>query len=114
MSGFDFVVTSKFHGVVFSHLLAKPVLALSYHNKIDDLMRAVGHSRYCLNIETFNDECIKNAFTSLVEDAQEIESKYRQTRVSYSEALKSQFDELFVTKNLQPHLQQLRMKKDVA
>ena len=61
MAGFDFVVTSKFHGVVFSHLLAKPVIALSYHNKIDDLMRPVGHSHYCLNLETFDDECLKRA-----------------------------------------------------
>ncbi|HEX4921643.1 MAG TPA: polysaccharide pyruvyl transferase family protein, partial [Candidatus Bathyarchaeia archaeon] len=101
MSGFDFVVTSKFHGVVFSHLLAKPVIALSYHNKIDDLMRPVGHSHHCLNIETFDDECLKRAFTSLVEEDQDLKSKFRQTTNSYSNSLKTQFDELFVPENLQ-------------
>ena len=65
-------------------------------------------------VSNFDDECVKNAFRSLVEDAQEIESECRQTKVSYSEALKSPFDELFVTKNLQPHLQELRTKNDLA
>ena len=102
MSTFDFILTSKFHGVVFSHLLEKPVIALSYHNKIDDLMRAVGCSRYCLNIESFETESVESALTLLVEDAQEVKSKCRQTTGSYSQALKGQFDELFVRKNLQP------------
>ena len=53
MSTFDFVVTSKFHGVIFSHLLGKPVVALSYHRKIDDLMRKVGHEDYCLPVSRF-------------------------------------------------------------
>ena len=99
MVGFDFVVTSKFHGVVFSHLLAKPVIALSYHNKIDDLMRTVGHSEYCLNIENFDAARLERAFMSLVENAQELKWMFRRTRIVYSNALKAQFDELFVPEN---------------
>ena len=34
MSSFDFVVTPKFHGVIFSHLLGKPLIALSYLPKM--------------------------------------------------------------------------------
>lgn len=112
MSRFDFVVTSKFHGVVFSHLLEKPVIALSYHNKIDDLMRVVGQGDHCLNIETFDDECLRGAFTTLVEDAEEVRAKCRQTTSSYSDALKAQFDELFVPENLQSHVQELRTETD--
>ncbi len=107
MSGFDFVVTSKFHGVVFSHLLAKPVIALSYHKKIDDLMRTVGHSQYCLNIESFDNECLATTFTTLVKDAQGLKAKFRRTAGSYSDELKAQFDELFLLKNLQRYSPQL-------
>jgi len=114
MSGFDFIVTSKFHGVVFSHLLAKPVIALSYHKKIDDLMRSVGHSHHCLDIGSFDDECLKKAFATLVEDANELKSKFRRTTGSYSEALKAQFDELFVAKNLQLHSEELRTERKGA
>jgi polysaccharide pyruvyl transferase WcaK-like protein len=107
MSGCDFVVTSKFHGVVFSHMLTKPVIALSYHNKIDDLMRTVGHSQYCLSIESFDNECLKRAFTALVQDAHELKVKFRQMAGSYSDALKGQFDEVFVPNNLQRQSQGL-------
>jgi len=114
MSGFDFVVTSKFHGIVFSHLLAKPVIALSYHNKIDDLMRTVGHSHHCLNIESFDDECLIKTFTSLVEDAQELKARFRLTAGSYSDALKAQFDKLFLPTNLQVYSQELRTERKGA
>jgi polysaccharide pyruvyl transferase WcaK-like protein len=103
MSACDFVVTSKFHGVVFSHLLAKPVVALSYHKKIDDLMRTVGHSQYCLNIESFDEKSLKTTFTTLVEDAQGLKAKFRHTTAFYSKALKVQFDELFLPQDLQLH-----------
>jgi polysaccharide pyruvyl transferase WcaK-like protein len=96
MAQFDFVVTSKFHGVVFSHLLQKPVIALSYHNKIDDLMLTVGHSQYCLDIEHFNTDGLNKAFSALVENAQELKSRFRQNVTSYADALQQQFDEVFL------------------
>ncbi len=111
MSGFDFVVTSKFHGVVFSHLLEKPVIALSYHNKIDDLMRAVGQKDYCLNIENFDDQCLRKVFMLLVDDAQDLRSKCREATRTYCDALKAQFDEVFVPNNLRPHSRGLAREK---
>jgi polysaccharide pyruvyl transferase WcaK-like protein len=95
MSVFDFVVTSKFHGVVFSHLLEKPVVALSYHRKIDDLMQTVGHSQHCLDIANFDLEHLKSAFASMVADAQTLRSRFREIVVFNSNALKPQFDSLF-------------------
>jgi polysaccharide pyruvyl transferase WcaK-like protein len=107
MSAVDFVITSKFHGVVFSHLLAKPVIALSYHNKIDDLMQAVGHGHYCLDIKRFDDKSLERLFTLLVEEARNLRSTFRQTAGLYSGALKAQFDEVFDPKNLHPHYQRV-------
>jgi polysaccharide pyruvyl transferase WcaK-like protein len=105
MSGFDFVVTAKFHGVVFSHLLAKPVIALSYHPKIDDLMRKVGHSQYCLDIATFDNKGLENTFVALVNDSEQLKARFRRTAASYSETLKTQFDGLFA-----PGTQRLRSR----
>lgn len=101
MSGFDFVVTSKFHGVVFSHLLAKPVIALSYHNKIDDLMRAAGHGQYCLDIERFDVEHLKSVFVSLVEDAHDLKSRFRDVAAVRAETSRLQFDAVLVPGYLQ-------------
>jgi hypothetical protein len=82
MSGFDFIITPKFHGVIFSHLLTKPVIALSYHPKIDDLMRAVGHSRYCLDIEHFAVDSLIETFGSLVYNSHDLRAQFRKAAVT--------------------------------
>jgi polysaccharide pyruvyl transferase WcaK-like protein len=95
MSTFDFVITPKYHGVIFSHLLKKPVIALSYHPKIDDLMRTVGHHRYCLDIEHFDVNSLKETFNSLVHNSHDLRSLFRKTVATYADELQVQFDELF-------------------
>jgi polysaccharide pyruvyl transferase WcaK-like protein len=97
MSQFDFVITPKFHGVIFSHLLSKPVIALSYHKKIDDLMRAVGHYGYCLDIEHFDVASLIETFNLLVQNGDDLRSLFRKTVESYSNALQMQFDDLFLS-----------------
>ena len=95
MAGFDVVVTPKFHGVIFSHLLAKPVIALSYQPKIDHLMRAVGQSMYCLDIEHFDVQSLIRAFGSLVHNKEEVASKLRDRSSAYATTLQKQFNSLF-------------------
>jgi polysaccharide pyruvyl transferase WcaK-like protein len=97
MAGFDFVVTSKFHGVVFSHLLARPVVAISYHRKIDDLMRAVGDSQYCLNIEAFDSDLLIRTFVELTKNAPALKAKYRQIVATRAGSLSEQFDNIFAS-----------------
>lgn len=101
MAQLDIVITSKFHGVVFCHLLNKPVVALSYHRKIEDLMRSVGHIEHCLNIETFDLESLKTTFLLTEERADELKALFRQRTRSRTEALGVQFDDLFVAQNLE-------------
>jgi polysaccharide pyruvyl transferase WcaK-like protein len=101
MSTFDFVVTSKFHGVVFSHMLGKPVLALSYHNKIDDLMRAAGHTEYCLGVEDFELGQLQQLFLSLVENGDGMKRGFQQLVAARADELRQQFDELCRPEHLQ-------------
>ena len=95
MSEFDFVITPKFHGVVFSHLLGKPVIALSYLPKIDHLMREVGDSQYCLEIGDFEADSLIKAFASLVRSADDLVRLFGKTSATYAEALEMEFDSLF-------------------
>ena len=95
MSGFDFVVTSKFHGVVFSHLLGKPIVSLSYHYKIDNLMRTVGHSEYCLDVERFEVAALTETFRSLVEQADTLRALFTGAVAAYRLKLAAEFDRLF-------------------
>ena len=101
MTSLDFVITSKFHGVIFSHLLAKPVIAISYHQKISDLMKIVGHDQYCVPIENFTSKRVEEIFTSLVSESQSLKSTFRETARSYSARLTEQFDYLFISEGLQ-------------
>src|SRR5439155_5150292 len=50
------VVASRFHGVLLSLLLEKPVLTLSHHPKVASLMQHVGQTDYILDIGTFDAE----------------------------------------------------------
>jgi polysaccharide pyruvyl transferase WcaK-like protein len=61
----DFVVATRFHGILLSILMHKPVLALSNHHKMSDLMIDVGQSQYLLDIDTFTCESLIGRFTLL-------------------------------------------------
>jgi len=96
MSEFDFIVTSKFHGIIFSHLLGKPVISLSYQRKMDVAMRAVGHDRFCADIERFDVDWLIKAFRSLVDECRSIKSVSAAAVETYAAKLSQQFDSLFL------------------
>ncbi len=98
MSRFDYNVTSRFHGVIFSHLLATPVVALSYLPKIDHLMRAVGHDRYCLEIGTFTASALIESFQAMVAEGDSLRSVFREAAATRAGAIGAHFDELFLPK----------------
>jgi polysaccharide pyruvyl transferase WcaK-like protein len=104
MSGLDFVVTSKFHGVIFSHLLEKPVISLSYHRKMDFAMRAVGQEQFNADIEYFDIAWLTNAFTSLVSEARTVRSKSAAFARTNAAILSRQLDELFLMDQAQSNV----------
>ena len=46
----DLIVASRLHGVILSHLVAVPALAISYDPKVDAQMRIAKAEAYCLDI----------------------------------------------------------------
>jgi polysaccharide pyruvyl transferase WcaK-like protein len=96
MSEFDFIVTSKYHGIVFSHVLGKPVISLSYHRKMDVAMRAVGQDRFCADIEHFDVDWLIGAFRSLVDESMSIKSGAAAAVEANAATLSQQFDSLFL------------------
>lgn len=95
MAGVDYVVTCRFHGVVFAHILNKPVLAISHHPKVANLMKALGLSKYCFDIRTIDPIRLTDTFASLVCDADKIKSRMGASLASYKSQLTIQFDALF-------------------
>lgn len=98
MSTFDYVVTSKFHGVIFSHLLGKPVMALSYLSKIEHLMQAAGHGQYCLAIERCDVNWLTEKFTLLIHDKDLLASLFRNKSAAYMREVQAEFDSVLLRK----------------
>jgi polysaccharide pyruvyl transferase WcaK-like protein len=94
MAEFDFVVTSKFHGIIFSQVLGKPVISLSYHKKMDFAMQAAGQERFNANIERFDVGWLMEAFRCMVEGRAEIRRKSVAVVNGYAGRLAKQFDGL--------------------
>jgi polysaccharide pyruvyl transferase WcaK-like protein len=99
MSAMDYVVTCRFHGLVFAHLLNKPVIAISPHPKVADHMSALGLSRYCVDIETFDAGVLVEMFEALVREKEVIKRQLAASLSKYRSLLKSQLDELFPVQN---------------
>jgi polysaccharide pyruvyl transferase WcaK-like protein len=95
MSGVDYIVTCRFHGVIFAHLLNKPVLALSHHPKVMTIMNDLGLSKYCVDIRTFDPILLVDKFKSLVADTDEVKRRMAASLAKYKSQSMRQFDELF-------------------
>ena len=91
----DYVVTCRFHGVIFAHLMNKPVLALAHHPKVSTLMADLGLQQYCLDIRTCDADALQKAFISLVKNKDEIKNRMAERLACYQELLSTQFDTLF-------------------
>lgn len=100
MSDFDFIVTSKFHGIIFSHLLGKPVISLSYQRKMDAAMKAVEQGCFSADIERFDVDWLAKAFLSLVHEGKNIKSRSAAAVETNVAMLSQEFDSLFLPSRL--------------
>ena len=91
----DYMVTSKYHGVIFSHLLQKPVIATGYHQKVNTAMQAAGQKQYSESIENFEPAWLIDSFQSLVRNREHIRSQQADAVAQFTQSLRKQFDDLF-------------------
>jgi polysaccharide pyruvyl transferase WcaK-like protein len=95
MSGMDYVVTCRFHGVIFAHLLNKPVLAIAHHPKVTELMTDLGLSIYCVDIRDFDGSLLADRFALMSNNAEEIKTIMAARLTKNRQQLEGQFDEMF-------------------
>ncbi|MDB5103929.1 MAG: colanic acid biosynthesis protein [Fibrobacteres bacterium] len=74
-SAAEFIVASRFHGVILALCAGKPVIALSYEDKMDVVMSRAGLSGYTLAIDGFTEASLLNAFAGLVSGSEEIRKR---------------------------------------
>jgi polysaccharide pyruvyl transferase WcaK-like protein len=95
MSQVDCYVTCRFHGVLFSHLLTVPALAIAPHPKVSTLMKDCGLSEFCVDIATCNVDALVHKFERLMADADDVKGRIAAQAVSCQSALAMQFAHLF-------------------
>jgi polysaccharide pyruvyl transferase WcaK-like protein len=96
MAELDYVVTCRFHGVVFAHMLNKPVLAIAHHPKVTHLMGALGLSEYCVDMVTFDPIQLWEKFQALVANADTVKEEMAVSLAKYRTRSTAQFDALFL------------------
>ncbi len=91
----DIVIATRFHGVLLSHFMGKPVVALSYHQKIDTLMAAAGQSAYNLSIDTFDVPTLIERFQALAANRENAVAQIVKQKQVYVTALEEQYARIF-------------------
>jgi len=95
METFDCVVTCRFHGAVLAHILNKPILAISHHPKVANLMEQLGLGQYCVDIQTYDPVRLANSFKSLMDHEDEVRQSMAASLAANRLRVASQFDQLF-------------------
>lgn len=92
----DLVVATRFHNVLLSLLLEKPVIGITFHHKIVSLMTQMGLAEYCLDINTLDVQRLIQQFCELKHDADRVKSVIRQKTKECRQALDQQYAAIFL------------------
>lgn len=98
----DYVVTCRFHGVVYAHLCNKPVIAVAHHPKVRTIMEELGLARYCFDIATFTPAHLTDAFHEMVANTQIIKNALADRLTLFRSRLRDQYDQLFPPEKVRP------------
>lgn len=91
----DIVVATRFHNVLLSLLLDKPVLAISFHHKCDSLMAQMGLAKYCHDINHMSAAGLIGQFLDLEKNMELLKPVFRQRIEQSRKALDEQYDLIF-------------------
>jgi polysaccharide pyruvyl transferase WcaK-like protein len=91
----DIVVASRLHSIILSFLMHKPVLAVSYHIKINSVMENMGQMPYCFDIDNLDVDALLAGFRLLESNRFNIENLVEKKISHYKASLDLQYDILF-------------------
>jgi polysaccharide pyruvyl transferase WcaK-like protein len=95
MSKLDFIITCRFHGAIFAHMMNIPFIAISHHPKVRSLMVDLGLTDFCLDIDAFDEQLLAATFTRLVRERTRIKLQLADKAMDYRKRLATQLDQLF-------------------
>jgi polysaccharide pyruvyl transferase WcaK-like protein len=97
LAGTDIVVASRFHNVLLALMLGKPVLAISFHEKVDSLMTAMEMTQFCQDIENVDVNKLINQLAALEGSSENIRRGVEEMADSYRDRLEQQYEYIFKT-----------------
>ena len=90
----DYVVASRLHGILLSHTLTTPVLAISYDPKVETHMLDMEQSDYCLDIHTLGLGDLLHRFERLTANRHHIVSQLGRAVARRKAQLDEQYDSI--------------------
>jgi polysaccharide pyruvyl transferase WcaK-like protein len=90
----DVVVSSRFHNLVLGLMLRKPVVAISYHQKFQPLMDAVGLGDFAQDIEHIDVDDLVKKVEVLLTDAPGVKLQIARETKDYRSALDEQYERI--------------------
>jgi polysaccharide pyruvyl transferase WcaK-like protein len=94
LSRVDFVVSPRFHNLVFGIMLGKPVASLSYDPKNDALLEACGLAEYCQSIENVDLNRLIAQFIDLESKAPRLRVELKRKADEYRCLLHEQYSQV--------------------
>lgn len=91
----DLVVANRYHGILISLMMNKPVLGIAYHEKSRALLEQAGQGDYVLNIADFKAEDLIERFSAMEADAPAIKKRIAERMAPLCKALEEQYDNVF-------------------
>ncbi len=91
----DLVVANRYHGILISLMMNKPVLGVAYHEKSRALLAQAGQGEYVLNIADFTAEDLIERFSALEANAPAIKNQIAERMAPLRRALEEQYDVAF-------------------
>jgi len=95
LAGTQVFVASRFHSVLLPLSLAKPVVALSYHSKVTEIMRDMGQAEYCLDIDEFQVDDLIQRFETLWANREATCRHLLQVSTDFRRRIAEQYDTVF-------------------
>ena len=95
LAGTDVVIATRFHNLLLALMLNKPVIALSYHEKIASLMSGVGMAEYCQSIDRLEPKRLVEQFLELERNIETVKPIIERKVEEYRSALDQQYARIF-------------------
>jgi polysaccharide pyruvyl transferase WcaK-like protein len=93
----EIVIASRFHNVLCSLMLERPVISLGYHAKNDTLMAEMGLGSFCQHIETFSFEKLLEQFETYLLDIDQAKQRIHQQQEDYRQLLDDQYRKILLS-----------------